>query len=292
MASSEQPENTEITLTGAQETLFVTLYGRWLDFNSPRPLLGDKWSAEVVARVPGKAAETGDRVRGVPSGLAIFVLRTRLFDKWVTDFVTENKRATVVHLACGLDTRALRLRDKCGDGVRWIDVDFPDVIDLRRQIEIPEPESSTTGGYSYEMVASSVVETEWLNKLPTDRPTVIVFEGLTMYLTPEDGKNLIKRLVEHFGSGQMIFDCMPRTHRALLNLMVWVKGHWTFTFNWAIDDPKTLEAVHPRLKMLDKFSMWNVPGLELLAWWIRLVMFVVSWIPILRNLSMFTRFEF
>jgi O-methyltransferase involved in polyketide biosynthesis len=244
-----------------------------------------------MSRIPHKATETGDRMRGTPSGLAIFVLRTRLFDQWTAEFLAANERATVVHLACGLDTRALRLRDKCGPAVRWIDVDFPDVIELRRQIDIPEPESSA-GGYTYEMVASSVNEKEWLERLPTDRPTIIIFEGLTMYLAPEEGQLLIKRLAQHFGSGQMVFDCMPRTHRFLLNAILWLKGHWTFTFNWAIDDPRSLEKLSPGLTCSDTYCMWNVPGLDRLGWGLRLAMYFVSWVPILRNLTSFNRFKF
>lgn len=291
MTTPRPSTDTEVTLTGTQETLLVTLYARWLDFYSPRPLLGDRWSADIMDRIPHKAKETGDRMKGAPAGLEIFVLRTRLFDKWTSEFLAKNERATVVHLACGLDTRALRLRDKCGNGVRWIDVDVPDVIDLRRQLEIAEPESSGAG-YTYEMVGSSVLETEWLERIQTDRPTVIIFEGLTMYLNPEDGKKLIRRLAEHFGSGQLIFDCMPRTHRFILNTILWLKGHWTFTFNWAIDDPKSLESLHPGLALVDNYCMWNVPGIERLSWGMRFAMYAVSWVPILRNLSSFVRFEF
>ncbi|KAK9436386.1 Leucine carboxyl methyltransferase [Metarhizium brunneum] len=293
MASESPPEidMDPIRLTGAQETLLITLYGRWQDFYSPRPLLADRWSADVMARILDKAAETRHRMRGALSGLPFIVLRARLLDEWAADFLANNERATVVHLACGLDTRALRLRDKCGDGVTWIDVDFPDVIDLRRRIEIPEP-ASKTDGYTYEMLASSVVEPEWLAKLPTGNPTLVIFEGLTMYLSPEDGQLLIKRLMDRFGSGQMIFDSMPRSTRFLLNAFLWLRGHWNFTFNWAIDDPRTLQELHPGLELLTLVRMWDMPGHEHLAWWLRLSAFVASWIPILRSPMQLTRFQF
>ncbi|KAK8930298.1 Tetracenomycin polyketide synthesis O-methyltransferase TcmP [Metarhizium anisopliae] len=293
MASESPPEidMDPIRLTGAQETLLITLYGRWQDFYSPRPLLADRWSADVMAQILDKAAETRHRMRGVLSGLPFIVLRARLLDQWAADFLANNERATVVHLACGLDTRALRLRDKCGDGVTWIDVDFPDVIDLRRRIEIPEP-ASKTDGYTYEMLASSVVEPEWLAKLPTGNPTLVIFEGLTMYLSPEDGQLLIKRLMDRFGSGQMIFDSMPRSARFLLNAFLWLRGHWNFTFNWAIDDPRTLRELHPGLELLTLVGMWDMPGHEHLAWWLRLSAFVASWIPILRSPMQLTRFQF
>ncbi|TWU76907.1 hypothetical protein ED733_006787 [Metarhizium rileyi] len=291
MTSTPQSGNVQTGLTGTQETLFIPLYGRWQDFYSPRPLLGDRWSADIMARLVDKRTETGRRMRGATSSFAFMVLRARLFDRWTAEFLAENARATVVHLACGLDTRALRLRDKCGHGVKWFDVDVPEVIDLRRRIEIPEPEP-TAGGYSYTMIASSVVETAWLDHLPTDRPTVIIFEGLTMYLSPEDGQNLIKRLTEHFGSGQMIFDSMPRSTRFILNITLWLKGYWNFTFDWAIDDPRSLEKLHPGMELSAMVRMWEVPGHEHMVWWLRLAAFVASWIPILRHWFHFTRYKF
>ncbi len=56
------------------------------------------------------------------------------------------------------------------EGVRWFDVDLPQVIALRRQLH---SESET-----YRLVGSSVTDPGWLNEFPTDGPVLIVAEGL------------------------------------------------------------------------------------------------------------------
>jgi O-methyltransferase involved in polyketide biosynthesis len=42
----------------------------------------------------------------------------------------------VLHLACGLDTRIFRINPP--ETVRWVDVDYPDIIALRRAL-LPGP---------------------------------------------------------------------------------------------------------------------------------------------------------
>ncbi|KHN94298.1 Leucine carboxyl methyltransferase [Metarhizium album ARSEF 1941] len=291
-STQESDRRGQIKLTSTQETLLITLYSRWQDFYSPRPLLGDRWSAEAMERVLEQTTEARSRTRGgMVSGLPLLVLRARLFDEWTAEFLAENERATVVHLACGLDTRALRLRDRCGPGVTWIDVDFPDVIELRRRMEIPEPRRAADG-YSYDMVASSVVDAGWLDSLPAGKPTLVIFEGLTMYLSPDEGRGLIRRLLGRFGTGQLVFDSVSTASRFVLNTVPGVKGLWTFKFDWAIDDPGALCASCPGLVLATSLRLWDMPGLERLPWPMRLAAFVASWIPILRDVSRMNRFNF
>jgi hypothetical protein len=45
---------------------------------------------------------------------------------------------------------------------------------------------------------------------PADRPTLIVAEGLTMYLKPEEGHELMRRLTGHFVHGIIAFDAFNR----------------------------------------------------------------------------------
>lgn len=60
------------------------------------------------------------------------------------------------------------------------------MLDLRRQI-YPERAETT-------MVSASVTDPEWVADIPADRPTLVVAEGLTMYLEPEAGRALLRRL--------------------------------------------------------------------------------------------------
>ena len=60
------------------------------------------------------------------------------------------------------------------------------------------------------VVAASVTDPAWLADVPADRPTLMIGEGLTMYLTEQDGVALLRRVVEHAPSGELQFDAFSR----------------------------------------------------------------------------------
>ena len=106
----------------------------------------------------------------------------------------------MLHLGCGLDSRYFRLDP--GPGVEWYDVDYPDVADTA-QAALP-------GAAHCHVVAASVTDPAWLADIPADRPTLMIAEGLTMYLTEADGVALLRRIVEHAPSGELQFDAFNR----------------------------------------------------------------------------------
>jgi len=111
---------------------------------------------------------------------------------------TENPDAVVVYLGCGLDTRIKRINPP--DTVNWYDVDFPEVIELRKNF--------FTKTANYQMISSSVTDAGWMEEIPSDRPAMIVAEGVLMYLAPEEVEKLFHRLMIHFSHGQMVFDVL------------------------------------------------------------------------------------
>src|SRR5262249_47760824 len=124
-------------------------------------------------------------------------LRSAQFDALITDYLNSHPDAVVLHLGCGLHSRAFRIAP---EGARWFDVDLPHVIALRRQLY---SESET-----YRMVGSSVADPGWINALPAGGPVLIVAEGLLMYVTPADVSELLHRLVNRFDTGELLADLL------------------------------------------------------------------------------------
>jgi O-methyltransferase involved in polyketide biosynthesis len=186
----------EVQLTGEKATLLATLYGRALDARSPGTVLHDTMALEAIRQLDFDFTRTGLR-RGDETAVA---LRARHFDRWTREFLTARPKATVLHLGCGLDTRVWRLDP--GPDVRWFDVDYPEVIELRRQL------FPTRAGC--ELIGSSVTDPSWLAQVPGDLPVLVVAEGLTMYLKQDAGEALFQQVVQHFPRGQLIFDALSR----------------------------------------------------------------------------------
>ncbi|MBB5956591.1 O-methyltransferase involved in polyketide biosynthesis [Saccharothrix tamanrassetensis] len=217
----------KITLTGAPETMLATLYGRALDSRAPRSFLHDVAAAEAVSRIDYDFRKTGVTA----SSAAGVAMRAKQLDDWTAAFVASHPAVTVLHLACGLDTRVQRLTP--GGDVRWVDVDYPEVIALRSRL-LPLP------GGDYRMVGSSVTDEGWLQDVPADRPTVAVFEGLTMYLREDEVRGLVRRIVRRFSGGELLFDVYGSFGIRLQKLVPAVRNAGA-TLHWGLDDPRAIE---------------------------------------------------
>jgi O-methyltransferase involved in polyketide biosynthesis len=286
--ASPTTDNVKVTLTGPQETLLATLYGRALDAGQPKPLLGDKWAVETVSRINYDFAnKTGIG----PAESASVSLRARALDRWTADFLAKHQAqkqpVTVVHLACGLDARCFRVEH--GPDVRWFDVDLEDVVALRKTLF---PEVAEAGDYA--LVAGSAADPEaWIGTIPADRPTLVVFEGLTMYLREEDGRRLFESIVRRFGSvgGQIICDAFGTVAIKLQRFIKAVKDSGS-VLHWAVDDPKLLETWCPGLKLVDDQLTVEMMGIEELPLSSRMQAWVAARIPYVRESGRLLRYEF
>ncbi|QUQ71351.1 class I SAM-dependent methyltransferase [Kutzneria sp. CA-103260] len=235
-----------VDLRDVQSTMLVTLYLRALESRDANPILGDRFAADAVRRIDYDWTRLSKRsVTNSRYGVA---LRGRQLDDWAADFLSRHPDATVLHMACGLDSRAFRLDPPAG--VRWFDVDLPDVIELRRKLY---DESG-----NYRMIASSVTDSAWLDEIPTDKPGLIIAEGLLMYLRENEVRELLKRLTDHFPSGELIFDGVAPWMAKATQLLKKNFGRWygDYPAYWTpMRDESDVERWNPRLRLREHVAL-------------------------------------
>ncbi|MEV8549124.1 class I SAM-dependent methyltransferase [Streptomyces glaucescens] len=235
-----------IRLTGVHETLLATLQARALDNRQPRPVLGDATAEELLRRIDYDFS----RIRTATKDMRIVTFRARKLDEWAGRFLAAHPDAVVLHLACGLDSRAFRM--DVPDTVEWIDVDVPDVIELRSRL-YPERDG-------YRMIGASVTTEDWLDTVPRNRPALVVAEGLTPYLREADGEEMLRRVIRHLPTGAVMFDAvLPWTLRfAKYSQLLRATGA---TFGWGIGNPRSLESRVPGLRFQEQWSLLDSPFL-------------------------------
>ncbi|HEY3687325.1 MAG TPA: class I SAM-dependent methyltransferase [Streptosporangiaceae bacterium] len=220
----------KVHFTEEQSTGLGTLYGRALDARKARPILGDPTAEDAVSRIDYDFGTFKMR-----DSMAVSVaVRAKLFDDLVRTYLSAHPDATVLHLGCGMDSRVFRIDPP--PTVRWFDVDYPDVIALREAVY---PYGDRPG---YTTIGSSVTDPDWLARVPADKPALVVAEGLTMYLDPAEGRALLRALVAHFPSGEMIFDVFSGLAIKLQKTNPVVR-RTNATLRWGIDDPRELEPL-------------------------------------------------
>ncbi|MBF8194211.1 class I SAM-dependent methyltransferase [Nonomuraea sp. K274] len=267
----------KVHLTEEKATLLATLHGRALDARSPQPILGDELASEVIDRIDHDFAKTG---MNAGTGRAV-ALRARFIDTWAAEYLTEHPQATVLHLGCGLDTRYHRMAPP--PTVRWYDVDYPDVIDLRGRL-FP----ARTG---YTTIGSSVTDLAWLEQVPRDTDVLVVAEGLLYYLDPMRGAALLRAIVDRFAGGRLVFDALSTRGVRLQwrNKPVQKAGA---TMQWGIDGPDDLLVIHPRLRCVSTLSAFDMEGFDRLTAQHRVAAVIARLIPAMKRTAVFYLLEF
>jgi O-methyltransferase involved in polyketide biosynthesis len=257
-------------------TNLCTLYLRACESRLAQPVLGDHLAAQDVARIDYDFKRIHRRVHPVANQFGV-ALRGAQLDTWTTDYLSGNPDAVVLHLGCGLHSRAFRLA--VPEGVRWFDVDLPQVIALRRKL-YPESESET-----YRMIGTSVTDPGWLDELPAGGRVLIVAEGLLMYLTPADVTELLNRLVDRFDTGQLLADLMskwgPRQSKIVAPGLI----------KWGTRDGGEITRWDARLRLIEDRSV--IAGFRKIPLARQRLMYRVAHaIPVWRNYERLFRFAF
>jgi O-methyltransferase involved in polyketide biosynthesis len=269
----------KVHFTKEKETMLVTLYGRALDSQSKDPILRDPAAVEAIGRIDYDFQSLNVKWNDI---LAI-AARAKMFDLWTAEYLGNNPNAVVLHLGCGLDSRVFRIDPP--PSVPWFDVDYLQTIELRRHLF---PERAV-----YHMVASSVTDMGWLDQVPADRPALVVAEGLMYYLTEEQIKALLERMVEHFPSGQIMFDAISRLYLKIQKTNVGISATGAKML-WGIDDPHELEVWSPRIKLVTKLSSMDqkFPNIQKVSGGLRWIIGMLSHIRALREMGLLLRYQF
>jgi methyltransferase (TIGR00027 family) len=240
--------------TPAQESLFLTLGGRALDSRLPHPFLGDTMADEIV----GKTGYDLDKLPPLSTKLLdprtkVFdiAVRAKRLDEVVRRFITHHPDAVVLDLGAGLDGRMFRINPP--PTVDWYDVDFPEVLAIRQQV-LPERD------HAHE-IGADLTDAHWLDEVPTDRPAVIVADGLLVFLAQDAFVSLLNRLTSHFPGGELAFNAYTRyavwALKHLGSLAVIAGG----VANPGFNDPREPERWVPGLKLVEEIFLTRAPEL-------------------------------
>jgi O-methyltransferase involved in polyketide biosynthesis len=259
-----------------KETMLMTLSGRAIQSQWENPILRDPWAEEAMRHID---YDLNKQLTGVASwsiwkdiGPTITATRAATFDTLTTRFLADHRDAVVIQVGCGMDSRVYRLDPPAS--VQWFDVDYPDVIDLRREL-FPERDA-------YHLIGAPLDDLRWLDEVPRGRPGLLIAEGVLHYLGETEVKALLNALVAHFPGGQMIFDSCNSliVKRAGSNV-----GGTGATYKWGLDDPHDIKQLEPKLELIKEFRPSELVGFSRFPFWWRALYRAQEVIPTLRRME-------
>ncbi len=270
----------KIKLKDEKETLFIPLSGKALDYRSKNSILNDSKANDIVEKVG--IDFTSNKGIGARIGARTLAVRAKQYDEWTKDFITKNKNAVVVHLGCGLDARITRVQPS--SSIAWFDVDYPDVISLRKEFYSETNE--------YKMIASSITSQNWLETIPADRPAFIIAEGVLEYLSEEEVKTLLNRLTNYFSHGQIAFDVMNTFAVGLGNKNLKNTTGAVNILKWTVNDINEIDKLNPKLKRIEVVSRIKSVFVKKLPFGIRLILGLLSLSSNQKNAMRLLRYDF
>jgi O-methyltransferase involved in polyketide biosynthesis len=266
----------KIQFTKEKETMLMTLSGRAIQSQWKNPILRDPWAEEALRHID---YDISKQYQGVGSwgmwkdiGCTIIATRAATFDQLAKSFLADHPDATVLHIGCGMDSRVFRVDPPAT--VQWFDVDYPDVIDLRRQL-FPERTSC-------HLVGARLEDLHWLDEVPREKPGLLIAEGVLHYLGETEVKALLNAMVAHFPGGQMIFDICNTmiVKRAGSNV-----GGTGATYKWGLNDPQDIKQLEPKLELVREYKPSELVAFSRFPLWWRALYRVQELNPTLRRME-------
>jgi len=228
-------------LEGITETMLIPLWARAKETRMENPIIKDEMALEMMEQIDYDF-EKFERGRMPQVSISI---RTELLDKATQYFIDRNEDGTIVNLGCGLDTRYTRLDNK---KVHWYDLDLPEPIRIRRRF-FKETER-------YKMIARSVFDYTWMGEIKTDKPILIIVEGLLMYFLEDEVKELLYRLVEAFPGAEMLCEVttplVVERHKKLDP-----QRERIVPFQWGVKTGEEIEEFNPKIKFITEWNYFD-----------------------------------
>ncbi|MGW4412350.1 class I SAM-dependent methyltransferase [Nonomuraea sp. NPDC004702] len=250
-------------LTPLENTLWLTLAGKALDYRAEHPILRDRTAYDLAAKLDLDTA----RFKLSASPVVGIAHRSLVMDDIVRRFVAGRPDAVGLDLGAGLDTRVHRVDPP--PTVDWYDVDLPGVAEARRLLLPERPHAHVIG--------RDLNDPRWLDEVPSDRPAVIVADGLIGFLSREELAGLLDRLIRHFPAGEICFNGYTRFHVWAARKYPGTQSVAPFLKSPGFDTPQDIERLEPRLKLVREIFLTREPEVAGYPWTTRLASRLTSW---------------
>jgi methyltransferase (TIGR00027 family) len=168
------------TIQNVSDTAFMVAGCRAAECQRPKPLFRDPLAAKLVG-------DRGEKILAtVPRRFFIawsVVIRTVIIDDYIRQAV-DTGVDTILNLGAGLDTRPYRI--DLPRSLRWIEVDFPHMIELKETRLAGEKPSCRLERISLDLTNRALRRQLFADVSARAGRILVLTEGVTVYLTHDD----------------------------------------------------------------------------------------------------------
>ncbi|MBQ4649987.1 MAG: class I SAM-dependent methyltransferase [Firmicutes bacterium] len=178
-------------MNSVNKTLYIPLCGK--SYVSKKGLFLNDKKAEEIWEAEGFSLKGKSESKWLAYYMGV---RAAVFDGWLKQQMADAPDAVVIHIGCGMDSRIIRVGT---ENHKWYDVDFSEVIEERKRYYAESD--------NYKMIAGDARENKWISDIKETQYAIVVMEGVSMYLTVDEMRNLADSLCTHFENLVLLVDC-------------------------------------------------------------------------------------
>ncbi len=253
-----------LKLKGVEETMLIPLVIKANETMRKNARIKDNKAVEIVKQLNINT----DKYDKFMSHEGV-VARTILFDSTMKYYINKYPNAVCISIGCGFDNRFERVDN---GKILWYDLDLPDVIEARK-IFFGKKER-------VKMITGSAFEKKWTDEVENRENTIILIEGMLMYLTETQVKELLSIIKGSFKNVIIIAELMPKITAQGSKYHDTVKNT-SAVFKWGVKCGKDVEKLCEGLKLVSETSF----NCEMKKYSIRGKLF--AFMPYIKNLNNF-----
>jgi methyltransferase (TIGR00027 family) len=162
-------------ITHVSDTALMVAACRALESESPDGFVQDPFAARLAGDRGMAILNALPRPELMRFGIGV---RSHFLDELLLEILAAEPIATVLSVGCGLDTRPWRL--ELPPALRWVEVDFPDMLDYKESILAGETPRCRRERLTADL--NDAAQRRVLFAAAGHEPALMITEGLLMYL--------------------------------------------------------------------------------------------------------------
>lgn len=231
----------EKTLPG---TSLISLWANVKEFNKEEPILKDHMSLEIVKKINYNFTNI-DKNLDLFTQISI-VIRSRVFDNIIEQFIKKHPTATIINLGAGLDTTFYRVDN---GKINWYDLDFPEIIETRKRL-FPENERVFN-------IAKSLLDISWLSKIKSKKKDIFIFStAVFKFIDKKDLKLLFSAIGSQLPGSELIFDAYNKIGLNVSRRKYRQNGMDKNLIKLSIEDSNIFKLFYEKIGIVDEFPLY------------------------------------
>jgi O-methyltransferase involved in polyketide biosynthesis len=239
-------EENNVKQENVQDTMLIPLWGRAFASKQNPQILDDREAIKIIDTIDYDFSKI-EKSFGEFGGLC-YIIRARVFDDIIRDFIKTHPNAAIVNIGAGLDTTFSRIDN---GHIHWYNLDLPEATAFRKKFIADSDRNNC--------IPVSVFDFSWFSKINFDPADGALFlaAGVFYYFKEDEIKRLFCAMAENFPGAKLVFDAESAAAVKKSNSMVRKSGNKGAEMYFSVNRPDKFAKWSSKIAVLNTLSFFH-----------------------------------